>query len=122
MKRILLVDDEKQILETMRRFLEKKGFETVTASSGKEALEVVDSGEKPDVGVFDIKMPGMNGFECLKKIREKGIDFPVIFLTGSLNKMAHMDELRAVGCTTEDMVHKPIDMNVIMEEINKKTG
>ena len=78
--KVLMVDDEAQFRATTQKILNKKGFETRLAASGEEALEKLD--EKPDVVILDIKMPGMDGIQVLRKIK---VDHPlveVILLTG----------------------------------------
>ena len=81
-KKILAVDDERHIVRLVQINLEKEGYEVVTASNGREALEKVDS-EKPDLVVMDVMMPEMDGFEALKRLKdnEKTASIPVIMLT-----------------------------------------
>lgn len=81
-KKILAVDDEKHIVRLVQINLQKEGYEVVTASNGREALERVAS-EKPDLVVMDVMMPEMDGFEALKKLKEDDAtaDIPVIMLT-----------------------------------------
>ena len=63
--KVLMVDDEEQFRETTKKILNKKGFETILAGSGEEAIEKLS--EEPDVVILDIRMPGMDGHETLKK-------------------------------------------------------
>ncbi|MBV9864905.1 MAG: response regulator [Abitibacteriaceae bacterium] len=81
-KKILAVDDEKHIVRLVQINLEREGYEVVTASNGREALEKV-AAEKPDLLVMDVMMPEMDGFEALKKLKEDAAtaDIPVIMLT-----------------------------------------
>ncbi|NDY42166.1 response regulator [Dissulfurirhabdus thermomarina] len=76
-KRILVVDDEESIHLLYREELEEEGYEVSTAMSGEEALEVFDA-EHPDLVVLDINMPGMDGIEVLRQMKEKKPDVPVI--------------------------------------------
>ena len=81
-KKILAVDDEKHILRLVQINLEKAGYEVVTGSNGREALEKVRS-EKPELIVMDVMMPEMDGFEALKQLKAdpETADIPVIMLT-----------------------------------------
>jgi DNA-binding response OmpR family regulator len=77
MKRILIVDDEESIRLLYREELEEEGFEVEVAKNGEEALEKLPR-FKPDLITLDIKMPGMDGIETLKKIRETERKIPII--------------------------------------------
>lgn len=81
-KRILVVDDEREIVETLRGILLKNGYEVSTAFDGEEALLKVKD-ENPDVILLDLIMPKLNGFDTLKEIREKHNDKwrPVIIIS-----------------------------------------
>lgn len=81
-KKILAVDDEKHIVRLVQINLTKEGYEVVTASNGREALEQV-AAEQPDLIVMDVMMPEMDGFEALKRLKEDTAtaSIPVIMLT-----------------------------------------
>jgi two-component system, OmpR family, alkaline phosphatase synthesis response regulator PhoP len=81
-KKILVVDDERQIVKLVEINLHKAGYTVVTAYDGVEALEKVDS-EKPDMIVLDVMMPRMNGFDVLKRLQANPATehIPVIMLT-----------------------------------------
>jgi len=81
-KKILAVDDEKHIVRLVQINLEKEGYTVVTASNGREALEVAVA-EKPDLIVMDVMMPEMDGLEALAKLKEGDAtaNIPVIMLT-----------------------------------------
>lgn len=108
--RILVVDDEPSIGRLYREELEDEGYEVRVASSGREALDVLD-GFDPHVVTLDIKMPGMDGIETLRAIKERRRTLPVILCTaygeyrddfGSwacdayVVKSSDLDELKAV--------------------------
>jgi len=80
MSRILIVDDEKSVRETLREMLEYEGYEVVEADSGLQALDLF-SQQSFDVVLCDIKMPGMDGMELLEKILQS-YDIPVIMISG----------------------------------------
>jgi two-component system alkaline phosphatase synthesis response regulator PhoP len=81
-KKILAVDDEKHIVRLVEINLIKEGFEVMTATNGREALESV-AAKRPDLIVMDVMMPEMDGFAALKKLKEnpETADIPVIMLT-----------------------------------------
>jgi len=81
MKKILLVDDEKDIVEFLKYNLESEKFQVITAYNGENALKML--AEKPDLVILDVMMPKLNGFEVCKRIREseEDADIPVSFLT-----------------------------------------
>ncbi|MFH1490269.1 MAG: response regulator [Pseudomonadota bacterium] len=112
--KVLMVDDEEQFRTTTKKILNRRGFETILAGSGKEAIEKL--GENPDVVILDIKMPGMDGHQALKEILKISPDLPVIFLTG------HGDISSAKGALAEgafDYLSKPCDIEVMAAKINE---
>jgi EAL domain-containing protein (putative c-di-GMP-specific phosphodiesterase class I) len=80
--RVLLVDDEAPLRRALSKLLALDGFEVITASNGREAVDLLAAGAF-DVIVSDIRMPGMDGIAMLRAIRELDLDVPTIFLTGS---------------------------------------
>ena len=80
--RILVVDDEPQVIETIRQILMLTGFHVETAENGKQAIERVRTGPELDLVITDMKMPEMDGLELLKLIRQVRESLPVIILTG----------------------------------------
>lgn len=76
-KKILIVDDEKNIRFLLKEEMTDEGYDVILAENGAVALEMIDS-EKPDLVTLDIKMPGEDGLSVLRKIREKDYDLPVI--------------------------------------------
>ena len=80
-KRILVVDDNSDFLNLVRRRLESTGYQVVTAQDGKEALRAMEN-SRPDAVLLDIMMPRMSGLELLKKIRKSDKKLPIFMLTG----------------------------------------
>ena len=87
METILIVDDEKNYTAVLSAVLEEEGFETLTANSGQEALQLCDK-EEISLVLSDMKMPAMDGLELLEKIKKKSPDMPVIIMTahGTVDK------------------------------------
>ena len=111
MSKILIVDDEVKACELLKRFLEPKGHVIITANCGEEALEKIKI-EKPDLMLLDIKMPGMNGLEVVRHIRN-GTDYgdiPIIMVTALSSRE---DRIRAVEVGANDFISKPVDMTEV---------
>lgn len=101
--RIMLVDDEERFLQTTQKLLAKNGIEAVTASSGSECLEKLEQ-ELVHVVILDVKMPGMDGVETLKKIKQRHPRIEVIMLTGHATVDSAVEGLKS-GAT--DYLQKP---------------
>jgi len=82
MPRVLIVDDEKRLLRTIREGLTEEGYETVTSTSGEAALLVAQS-QPIDLVILDLMLPGLHGLEVLKLLRAEGFANPVLILTAS---------------------------------------
>jgi len=102
--RILVVDDEPQVTETIRQILVLTGFDVETAENGKQAIERVRTGPELDLVITDMKMPEIDGLEFLKLIRQVRENLPVIILTGHGTLENALD---SVGEGAWDYVLKP---------------
>ena len=114
MKKVLLVDDEVDILEFLKYNLEQEGFEVLVSSNGKDALAKIS--QDPDLIVLDIMMPEMDGFELYKNIKsEKDYqDIPIIFLTA---KSGETDEIKGLDLGASDYIQKPISPKKLVARI-----
>jgi len=110
--KILMVDDEEQFRATTRKILDRRGFDTLLAASGPEALEQLR--EKPQVVILDVKMPGMDGHEVLRAIKKIEPDLPVIMLTGH-GAMPSAREALAHGAY--DYLAKPCDIDLLANKV-----
>ena len=104
--KILVVDDEPNIVELLNVSLKFQGFEVVSANSGQEALTLARD-VRPDAFILDVMMPGMDGFELLSKLREEGLDGPVLYLTA---KDAVEDRIHGLTIGADDYVTKPFSL------------
>ncbi|MFH1958651.1 MAG: response regulator [bacterium] len=114
--KILIVDDDFNILELLEVNLKARGYEIIIASDGSKALEKV-SAENPDLIILDVMMPGMDGWEVCKIIRDHhGLkDMKVLFLTG---KDKNMDKLIGIGVFKADKyITKPFDLDFLIDEV-----
>ncbi|MBA2861270.1 response regulator transcription factor [Methanococcus maripaludis] len=113
MKKILVVEDEEDILNLVKIILEINNYEVIVAHDGYQGLEQVK--ENPDLIILDIMMPGMTGWEFLDKIRNEGFEIPVIVLTAN----AQMSTLEtAINKKVDDCVVKPFDREDLMEKVS----
>src|SRR3989442_777224 len=101
-RRILIVDDEPNLVDAVRMYLEMEGYVILTAMSGREALEKLRD-LLPDLIVLDVMMPNMDGFETLRELRKLS-NVPVIMLTA---RGEEDDKVRALRLGADDYVAKP---------------
>lgn len=113
-EKILLVDNEQDIVEFLQYNLVQEGFDVVPAYDGSEALEKLS--ENPDLIILDIMMPRLDGFEVFKKIREieKFKDIPIIFLTA---KSGEIDEIKGLELGASDYIQKPISPKKLIARV-----
>lgn len=108
----LIVDDDSKILDYVSSYLEREGIDTITQSSAESALAYLEKHEV-DIGIVDIMMGGMNGFELCKLLKED-YELPVIMLTA---RDALSDKERAYLTGTDDYVTKPFEIKKLMFRI-----
>ncbi|MDP0489037.1 MAG: response regulator transcription factor [Fusobacterium sp. JB021] len=101
--KLLIVDDDKDILNMIKIYLSSEGYEILEANNGLKALEILD--KNPDIAliILDIMMPKLNGFDTCEKIRKK-YTMPIIFLTA---KMAEIDQILGFSSGGDDYIIKP---------------
>jgi response regulator RpfG family c-di-GMP phosphodiesterase len=114
-ERILIVDDDPGIRDTLSTILTEQGFETLTAQDGLQACALLDSGQLLCV-LTDIMMPNMTGIELIKKIKEKDMSLPVIVITGHASIEMAIDAMKQGA---SDFISKPFKIKQIQYIINK---
>ncbi|MEI6254777.1 MAG: response regulator transcription factor [Mycobacteriaceae bacterium] len=119
--KILVVDDETNIVELLAVSLRFQGFEVHTATSGPAALDLARE-IRPDAVILDVMMPGMDGFGVLRRLRADGIDAPALFLTarGSLQ-----DKITGLTLGGDDYVTKPFSLEEVVARLRvilRRTG
>ena len=112
MPTIALVDDDRNILTSVSIALEAEGYRIMTYTDGASALDGLKQ-NPPDLAIFDIKMPRMDGMELLRRLRQKS-DLPVIFLT---SKDEEIDELFGLKMGADDYIAKPFSQRLIVERV-----
>jgi two-component system, NtrC family, sensor kinase len=113
--RVLLVDDEIDFLSSLAQRLELRGLPVLTASSGAEALEILDR-EPRDVVVLDVRMPGMDGIETLRRIKDRHPQVQVVMLTGHADLESSIEGMR-FGFF--DYLTKPVKLAQLVEKIDE---
>ncbi len=116
--RVLIVDDDPGQRSLLDSFLRSQGFDTVVATSGERALEILRT-EKFAMMISDVRMPGMSGLETLRRAREEHVALPVLLVT------AYTDIREAVGAMRDGAVNylgKPIDLDELLANVRQATG
>lgn len=113
---VMLVDDEVPFVETMTKRLSKRELNVIVAFSGQEALEILDKHRNVDVVILDVKMPGMDGIETLKKIKAGCPLIEVVMLTAHATVESAIEGMRFGAF---DYLMKPFDMDQLMGKVNE---
>lgn len=114
-ERVLLVDDEEEFVETLAERMRIRGMEVSTTNSGADALKLVDD-EAFDVVVLDLKMPGIDGLEALKRIKRRRPDIQVVLLTGHATVEKGVEAIKEGAI---EFLEKPIELASLTETIHK---
>lgn len=115
MARVLIVDDSPTEVHVLKTMLEKNGFETISANSGEEGIEVAKK-EKPDVILMDIVMPGLNGFQATRQLTkgDETASIPVIIVT---TKDQQTDKVWGLRQGAKDYITKPAEESDLVGKI-----
>ncbi|NBO69524.1 MAG: DNA-binding response regulator [Bacteroidetes bacterium] len=114
-KKILVVDDEEDIVDLIRYNLEKEGYTVATASDGDKALTVAEE-FKPDLIILDIMMPGPDGFEVCRQVRLISglVQVSIIFLTA---KTGEIDQILGLELGADDYIQKPVSPRILVARV-----
>ncbi|MFQ5340271.1 MAG: response regulator [Anaerolineae bacterium] len=120
-EKILIVDDDSDILNLLRNTLRRHRFPTTTARGGSEALARI-AAERPALVLLDLKMPGVDGYQVLRTLKSRSStrNIPVIIMTGIDAYKSNIGQVMAIGAT--DFLTKPFDLNELVAEIRKILG
>ena len=108
--KVLLMEDDAQLSEIIKEYLEENGYDVKLATDGEEAFDMAYE-EKFDIFLLDVKVPLMNGFDLLSKLRREGNETPAIFLT-SLNGIEDLSRAFEAGC--DDYLKKPFELKELL--------
>jgi len=111
--RILIVDDEPEMVRGLQDNLRFEGYQTLTAGDGARALALAAS-EAPDLIVLDLMMPGLSGWDVCRALRERGLDIPIIMLTA---RGQESDQVRGLELGADDYVTKPFSLRELLARI-----
>jgi DNA-binding response OmpR family regulator len=113
MPRILIVDDEPEMVRGLQDNLHFEGYQTLTAGNGERALALAVS-EAPDLIVLDLMLPGQSGWEVCRALRQRGLDIPIIMLTA---RGEETDQVRGLELGADDYVTKPFSLRELLARI-----
>ena len=114
MSRVLIVEDEEHLAAGLRFNLEAEGYDAVVAGSGEDAIEKLLAANRFDLVVLDVMLPGIDGFEVVKRLREAGNYMPVLLLTA---RGQAEDVLRGLSAGADDYLPKPFDLEILVARI-----
>jgi two-component system response regulator MprA len=112
--KILVVDDERAVRESLRRALELEGYEIELAENGDKALATLENGDEPDAMILDVLMPGLDGLEVCRRLRRSGSRLPVLMLTARVeveNRVAGLD------AGADDYLTKPFALDELLARV-----
>jgi UDP-3-O-[3-hydroxymyristoyl] N-acetylglucosamine deacetylase len=115
MNKVLIIDDEKQILDSLSSILKDDGFQVFAAQEGRDGLKLFDTA-KPDIVLLDVWMPGLDGLQVLKMIKEKENDALVIVISGHGTISTAVE---AVKMGAYDFLEKPLSIDKVLEVISR---
>jgi two-component system alkaline phosphatase synthesis response regulator PhoP len=113
MPRILIVDDEPEMVRGLEDNLRFEGYQTLSAADGRRGLALALS-DAPDLLLLDIMMPGMSGWDVCRELRQKGLDIPVIMLTA---RGEEVDRVLGLELGADDYVTKPFSLRELLARI-----
>lgn len=111
--KVLIAEDDINILEGLQLLLEKEGYNTITANNGAIAVEKYNS-ENPDFVILDIMMPELNGYDVCKEIRKSNATIPIIFLSA---KSEEIDRVIGLELGADDFISKPFGTRELMARV-----
>jgi two-component system response regulator MprA len=120
--RILVVDDERPVRESLRRALELEGYEIELAGDGSEALYRLEANGEPDAVILDVLMPGLDGLEVCRRLRRAGSRLPVLMLTA---RVEVEDRVAGLDAGADDYVTKPFALEELLARLRallRRTG
>ncbi len=125
--RVLVVDDEPDIRETLDFSLSKRGFDVDTAADGLEGLEKAKR-LPPDFMILDVMLPGCNGYEVSRMLKEwmdndpRAVPFPIMLLTARKVDSREREKFVATWSRADTCLYKPFDMDEILRQIEERVG
>lgn len=128
MKKILCIDDERDILRVFSQALTKKGYGVVTTQDPTRMGELMSQGEQPDLVTLDIQMPVLNGFDLFNELKHSGKPTPILFITAHPNAFKMDTEEKVVmwqqhfSDGNTDILYKPFTLETLYEKVESLIG
>jgi two-component system OmpR family response regulator len=113
-QRVLIVEDDTDLLELMSTWLSRGSFDCVCCATAEDALDEITR-RPPDAAILDVRLPGMDAFELVELVRARGVDFPVILFTGALNAEV---AARASELGVADILSKSAPLSVVEAKLH----
>ncbi|MCR4403904.1 MAG: response regulator [Candidatus Acetothermia bacterium] len=121
-ERILVVDDEPDMVEMLKLILESASYEVIAAYDGQEGVEKAKA-DRPDAIILDLMMPRKDGFQACKELKgdPATAEIPVLVLTAISEKLSHTKYAKSMGLEleAEDYIDKPVDANILLARLAK---
>jgi DNA-binding response OmpR family regulator len=121
-QRILVVDDEPDMVEMLKMALETASYDVITAYDGGEGVDKARN-EKPDAVILDLMMPGKDGFQACKELKRdpQTAEIPVLVLTAIGQRLSHTRYAKSMGLglEAEDYIDKPVDTTILLARLAK---
>jgi len=112
--RILVVDDDRAVRESLRRSLQFNGYQVEVASDGQQALDAIASGSRPDALVLDVMMPRLDGLQVCRQLRSSGEDLPILVLTA---RDLVSDRVAGLDAGADDYLPKPFALEELLARL-----
>ncbi|GAB3870622.1 response regulator transcription factor [Kibdelosporangium lantanae] len=112
--RILVVDDDRAVRESLRRSLQFNGYQVEVASDGQQALDAIGSGSRPDAMVLDVMMPRLDGLQVCRQLRSSGDDLPILVLTA---RDLVSDRVAGLDAGADDYLPKPFALEELLARL-----
>ena len=112
--KILVVDDERAVRESLRRALELEGYEIELAEDGRQALDCLAREDQPDAVILDVLMPGVDGLEVCRTLRNQGSRLPVLMLTA---RTQVEDRVEGLDAGADDYLTKPFALEELLARV-----
>ncbi len=117
-KKILVVDDEYSFCKNLKEYLLRLGYEVTICMNGEQALDLI-GGEKPDLMTLDMRMPGVNGYDILEKLRKGNSPLKVVIIS-AVDTPEMAEQLTRSGAHA--VLHKPVNLDILAQTVKELLG
>lgn len=121
MKKILVVEDDPINQMILSDFLAANGYETIAASSGPEGIERFDR-DAPDLCLVDVQLPRKNGFECVREMKSRGKQVPILLMSAVYNDRDQSNRTIQLGTLADGYLTKPFDLAALLSQVRELLG